>query len=152
MRTRIIISGAILASVMVLLQVAQYKLLVIDHSPELYGGTVAIIFAVTGIVIGRKLAGNKEVVIEKLVYLPAPAVYKEPFETNTKKLEKLNISRREQEILALMAQGLSNQEIADRAYLSIHTVKTHASNLFVKLDVQRRTQAVKRAKELNLIP
>ena len=144
--------GATLASVMVLLQVAQYQLLLVDHSFELYGGTVAIIFAATGIVIGRKLAISKEVIIEKLVYVPAPVAYKEPFETNVKALEKLAISKREQEVLELMAQGLSNQEIADRAFLSIHTVKTHASNLFVKLDVQRRTQAVKRAKELGIIP
>ena len=61
------------------------------------------------------------------------------------------LTPRELEVLQLIAQGLSNQEIADRLFLSLNTVKTHTSNVFSKLDVQRRTQAIQKAKELGLL-
>ena len=66
--------------------------------------------------------------------------------------EVLGISKREYEVLELMARGLSNQEIADALFVSINTIKTHVSNLFLKLDTKRRTQAIQKAKELRLIP
>jgi len=56
------------------------------------------------------------------------------------------------EILSLLAQGYSNQEIAAKLFVSLSTVKTHNQNLFEKLDVKRRIQAVEKAKKLNLIP
>lgn len=65
---------------------------------------------------------------------------------------QLNISKREQEVLLLMAKGLSNQEIADQLYLSLPTIKTHISKLFEKLEVKRRTQAIEKARQINLIP
>ncbi|HNC12260.1 MAG TPA: LuxR C-terminal-related transcriptional regulator, partial [Cyclobacteriaceae bacterium] len=55
------------------------------------------------------------------------------------------------EVLELMAKGFSNQEIADKLFVSLNTVKTHSSNLFLKLEVSRRTQAVQKAKELQLL-
>jgi ATP/maltotriose-dependent transcriptional regulator MalT len=55
------------------------------------------------------------------------------------------------EVLQLMAEGLSNQEIAGRLFLSLNTIKTHSSNIFEKLDVRRRTQAVEQARKLNII-
>jgi ATP/maltotriose-dependent transcriptional regulator MalT len=67
-------------------------------------------------------------------------------------LRKVGISKREYEVLELIAQGLSNQEIADKLFVSVSTVKTHAANIFAKLDARRRTQAIQRAKELHLIP
>ena len=66
-------------------------------------------------------------------------------------IKSLDISEREMDVLVLMADGLSNQEIADKLFISIHTVKTHSSNLFSKLFVKRRTQAIQKAKELGLI-
>ena len=152
MRIKIFALGLALAATMVLLQVAQYKLVIIDRSVEMYSGVVALVFAVVGIWAGSKLTRRKEIVVEKLVTIQGPVVYKEHFVADAGMVEKLGISKREFEVLELMAQGHSNQEIAEKAFLSIHTVKTHASNLFVKLDVQRRTQAVKKAKELGLIP
>jgi len=64
---------------------------------------------------------------------------------------KFDISQREFEVLELMAQGYSNREIADSLYISINTVKTHTSNIFVKLNANRRTQAVNEARRLRLI-
>ena len=71
---------------------------------------------------------------------------------NEKILTETGISKREHEVLELMAKGLTNQEIADKLFVSLNTVKTHTANLFVKLDAKRRTQAIQRAKELQLIP
>jgi DNA-binding NarL/FixJ family response regulator len=64
---------------------------------------------------------------------------------------KMDISPREYEVLQLMALGQSNQEIADNLYISLSTVKTHTTNIYAKLDVKRRTQAVQKAKELNIL-
>ena len=152
MTMRLIILSVALGITMVVLQMAQYKLLAMQPAQEWYGAVVAIIFALAGGALGRQLARPREIVVEKLVtvMVPGPVVYKEQSIPEIKTVD-LGLSKREHEVLTLMAQGLSNQEIADRAYLSIHTVKTHASNLFVKLDVQRRTQAVKKAKELGII-
>lgn len=139
-----------LALLMVVLQVAQYRFLIIDNSAELYAGIVAIIFVILGIVMGRKLTSPKEVIVEKLV--PITIDQSAPFTVNEQVLEKLNISKREHEILLLIAQGLSNQEIADKTFVSINTVKTHVSNLLLKLDAKRRAQAIQKARELALIP
>jgi ATP/maltotriose-dependent transcriptional regulator MalT len=74
------------------------------------------------------------------------------FKLNEKILTETGISKREHEVLELMAKGLTNQEIADKLFVSLNTVKTHTANLFIKLDAKRRTQAIQRAKELQLIP
>ena len=87
-------------------------------------------------------------VVEKEVYIPR----NEKFVLNTSLVNQLELSKRELEILDLMAQGHSNQEIASQLFVSLSTVKTHNQNLFEKLDVKRRTQAIEKAKRLNLIP
>ncbi|MOA42071.1 Response regulator protein VraR [compost metagenome] len=60
------------------------------------------------------------------------------------------LTKRERDVLKLIAQGYSNQQIADALFISLHTVKTHAQRVNAKLGVARRTQAVVRAKELGL--
>lgn len=127
-------------------------MVIINHSLELYGMAVAILFTITGIWAGRKLTAKKqvEVVVEKTIYVPQHSAT--DFEPDEKAIEKLGISKREYEILALIARGSSNQEIADELFLSVNTVKTHTSNLFMKLDVKRRMQAVQKGKELHLLP
>ena len=62
------------------------------------------------------------------------------------------LSRRELEVLSLIAEGLSNQEIARRLVISLRTVKWHASNIYGKLGVKNRTQAVARARTLGILP
>jgi len=88
------------------------------------------------------LGGLREVVV------PAPVT----FVRDESKLKSLGITPRELEILELIAQGLSNKEIAERVYVSENTVKTHSSRVFDKLGARRRTQAVQLGKELRLIP
>ncbi|ANO53231.1 hypothetical protein BA177_13250 [Woeseia oceani] len=70
---------------------------------------------------------------------------------NSAALNYLGISRREQEVLALLAEGRSNQEIADALFVSVNTVKTHLQSLYQKLDVARRGQAVEKARSLKLV-
>jgi DNA-binding CsgD family transcriptional regulator len=132
----------------VILKLVEFKFLVVEHSMEIYAGLVALIFASVGIWLGLKLTKKKEVLIVKEVPVPAT----QPFALNEQRLKDLGITRRELEILELIAQGLSNREIADKLFVSENTVKTHSSRLFDKLSARRRTQAVQIGKEMGLIP
>ena len=131
----------------VILKLIEFRFLVVQHSVEIYGGLVALVFAGLGIWLGLRLTRRKELVVVKEVTVPAG-----PFTLNESSLRDLGITRRELEILGLIANGLSNREIAEKLFVSENTVKTHSSRLFDKLNVKRRTQAVQVAKERGLIP
>jgi DNA-binding CsgD family transcriptional regulator len=130
----------------VALRLIEFRFLVIEHSIEIYGGLIAALFAGLGIWLGLKLTKKQEVVVVKEVPVT------QPFALNEQRLKDLGITRRELEILELIAQGLSNREIADKLFVSENTVKTHSSRLFDKLSARRRTQAVQIGKEMGLIP
>jgi DNA-binding CsgD family transcriptional regulator len=132
--------GLSLAALVFVLKYLEYKLLVRDLSIEFYVGIVAIFFTTFGVWAGLKLT-------RKQVVRVGPE-----FTLNEAALHRLGISKREHEVLELMAKGFSNQEIADNLFVSLNTIKTHSSNLFIKLQVGRRTQAVQKGKELGLIP
>ena len=87
-------------------------------------------------------------IVEKEVY-KAPSI---DFVANQVEIAKLNLSTRELEVLTLMAQGLSNQEIAERLFVSLNTIKTHSSKIFEKMDVKRRTQAVEMGQRIGILP
>jgi len=129
------------------LKYIEYRFIVIEHSIEIYGGLTAILFAGVGIWLGLKLTGKKEVVVVKEV----PVRVSEPFVINEAGVRDLGITKRELEILELIARGMSNREIAEKLFVSENTVKTHSSRLLDKLSAKRRTQAVQIAKELGLI-
>lgn len=137
----VIIYGLALALLIFLLKMLEYRYLMHDLSTEFYIGLIALFFTSMGIWTGLKLVRPKKVVVQASTFV-----------LDEQRLQQLGISRREHEVLELMAQGCSNQEIADKLFLSLNTVKTHTSNLFVKLDVTRRTQAVQKARAWNLIP
>lgn len=144
-----LISYAIaMAILLLLLRLLEYKFLVLEYKVEIYAGIIAIIFLLIGIWVANKVTKPKveTVVVEKEV-----KIFQDNFSVNTKAIETLKISSRELEVLQLMAKGLSNQEIADTLFVSLHTIKTHNANLFEKLDVKRRTQAVEVAKKLQII-
>jgi two-component system, NarL family, response regulator LiaR len=143
MRKTIILYAAALAVLVFVLKMLEYKYFVRDLSLEFYLGLVAIMFTALGGWVGFKLTRKKPVVIEVPV---------RSFVLDENILNQLTISKREYEVLELIAKGLSNQEIADKLFVSLNTVKTHTSNLFVKLDVKRRTQAIEKAQSLRLIP
>src|SRR5262245_52973988 len=146
----IILYSISLAFLLFLLKWLELRFIIFDHSLEVYIGFIAIIFTALGIWLALKLSKPKieTVVVEKEVYLTR----NENFTLNTSLISQLELNKRELEILNLMAQGHSNQEIAAKLFVSLSTVKTHIQNLFEKLDVKRRTQAVEKAKRLNLIP
>ncbi len=166
MLKKILLYGLVLAAGVLILRFAQYKYLLLEYSFEIYGGIIALIFAGVGIWAGNKLTRRKEKIIEvekKIIVKEEVVVEKEivreviidknaPFTVNQSELESLGISKREYEVLQLMADGLSNQEIADKLFISLSTVKTHSSNLFQKLGAERRTQAIQNAKSAGLIP
>ena len=116
-----------------------------QHSVEIYGGLTALVFAILGIWLGLKLTRKEEVVVVKEIAV----LTAQPFALNEERLRELSITKRELEILELIAQGMSNREIAEKLE---NTVKTHSSRLFDKLSAKRRTQAVQIGKELGLIP
>jgi DNA-binding CsgD family transcriptional regulator len=132
------------------LKLIEYRFLVVEHSLEIYGGLVAVLFSALGIWLGLKLTRTKETVVVKEV--PVPVRIVDPFMANAARQEQLGITPRELEILGLMAAGLSNREIAAKLFVSENTVKTHSARLFDKLQAKRRTQAVQIGKEAGLIP
>lgn len=146
---QVLIYGLSLAALMFVLRWLQLRLLVFNYTIEVYIGSIAVIFTALGIWLALKLTRPKvkTVVVEKEVHIHHTG----PFRRNEKEAEKLGLSNREQEVLELMSQGLTNQEIASRLYVSLNTVKTHSSNLFRKLEVERRTQAIGKAKKLGII-
>jgi DNA-binding CsgD family transcriptional regulator len=165
----IILYGALGGLLIVGLKLAEYRFLVVEHSLEIYGGIVAVAFSALGIWLGLKMTGRREKIVTKevpvevrvevpvpvevRVEVPAPALpAPSTFEVDRKRLDAFGITPREHEILVLIAEGLSNREIAARLFVSENTVKTHSSRLFEKLDARRRTQAVQIAKAAGLLP
>ena len=166
MKRHVLIFGLVGGLLIATLQYTEYRFVVIEHSVELYGALVAILFASFGIWLGLRITRRREtvretvVVREVLVPVEAPA----PFAPNTAQQQvkqvvqqevqqqALGITARELEILTLVARGLSNREIATRLFVSENTVKTHCARVFDKVGAARRTQAVQRGKELGLLP
>ena len=143
-----IIYGLSLAALLLLLKWLEWRFVIIDHALEIYAGTIALVFTVFGIWLAIKLITPKvkTVVVEKQVFTGPD------FVLNREQADSLRLSNRELEVLQLIADGLSNRQIAERLFVSLNTIKTHTSNLFLKLEVERRTQAIEKAKRLSLIP
>jgi DNA-binding CsgD family transcriptional regulator len=140
MRKTVALYGIALAAFTGLLKFIEYRFFVYDLALEFYFGIVAVLFTGLGIWAGLRLTRRKAV-------MATP-----DFKRNEPELQRRGISKREYEVLELIAQGLSNQEIAEKLFVSLNTVKTHTSNLFMKLEARRRTEAIRRAKELRLLP
>jgi len=131
----------------VALRLIEYRFVVLEHSIEIYGVLVASLFAAFGIWLGQTLTRQKAPAEQ-----PIPLPVDRSFTVNADNLQKLGLTPRELEILQRIADGMSTREIADALFVSENTVKTHASRLFSKLEVNRRTKAVQVAKTLGLIP
>lgn len=145
-----IVYGASLALLLFLLKWLEVRFIIFDHAFEVYVAGIALIFTGLGIWLALKLTRPKvkTVIVEKEIYINNS----EGFVLNGDEASRLGLSKRELEVLQLMAEGLSNNEIASRLFVSLNTIKTHVSKLFEKMDVKRRTQAIEKAKRLNLIP
>lgn len=143
---QLIIYGISMAILLFLLKWLEIRFLIIDHALEVYVGAIAVIFTGFGIWLAMRIVKPKVTIVEREIYVNAP------FSINKKELDLLNLSKRELEVLQLMAEGLSNKEIADRLFVSLSTIKTHSNNLFDKMNVERRTQAIDKGKRLGIIP
>jgi DNA-binding NarL/FixJ family response regulator len=134
----------------VAMRYVEYRFLVVSHSVEIYAALIAAAFAAIGIWFGVTITGRKVEVREVTVEVPARAA-SGPFITDRSRIDWLGITPRELEVLQLIAEGLSNKEMAERLFVSENTIKTHASRVFDKLGASRRTQAVQIAKSHGLI-
>lgn len=142
--------GGVLIAV---LKTIEYRWLVVQHSVEIYGGLVAAVFAALGLWLGTRLTRPAApVVVREIVERTVPAPHPVVFTRDEAAVRALGLTPRELETLELIAAGFSTREIAERLFVSENTIKTHASRVFDKLDVRRRTQAVQRARERRLIP
>ncbi len=136
-----------MAVLLLLLRWLEFRFLILNHQYEIYIGIISVLFLLFGIWIANKINKPKTIVVEKEILVST-----ENFILNETELLQRNISKRELEVLTLMAQGMSNQEIAERLFVSLNTIKTHSAKLFEKLEAKRRTQAIATAKKLQLLP
>jgi two-component system, NarL family, response regulator LiaR len=145
----ILIYGISMGSILLLINLLEARFMVYNYQLELFISLIAILFTLLGVWIAFKLIKPKveTLIIEREVLID----HSLKTEINQIEIEKLGISRRELDVLSLMAAGHSNDEIAIKLFISSNTVKTHASNIFTKLDVKRRIQAVEKAKNLKII-
>jgi DNA-binding CsgD family transcriptional regulator len=161
MKRHVLIFGLVGGLLIATLQYTEYRFVIIEHSVEIYSALVAILFAAFGIWLGLRITRSRETIRETVVVkevfvraeAPAPKLTAPAsFAPDTAHRQSLGITARELEILTLIARGFSNREIGTQLYVSENTVKTHCARVFDKLGAARRTQAVRRGKELGLLP
>ena len=139
MRQTILIFSVIAVSLLILLNLRKLSLLSTDGDDEIWTVSFATVFMFIGVLLSRYLFLRRTE--GKSIVMPDPEA----------QLKRLGITQREHEVLRLVAEGYSNQEISNALFISESTVKTHVSNVLVKLDARRRTQAVQKAKELKIL-
>jgi len=132
----IFFGGLALALAAFALQWLEYQYLTMRFSGEIYVVVIAVAFAAGGIWVGWRLSSR-----------PRGA-----FRRNDAAIAALGLTRQELRALDLIAAGQSNKEMARTLGVAPNTVKTHVANLFSKLEVGRRTQALAKARDLALIP
>ena len=145
MKQIVIRFGLLAACLIVLMQLGKYTLVTQRFSDEVFFSLFAILFLGFGYTASRSMRGQKSnAQSHNFDQKDIKAI-------NQKKIEELNISKREYEVLELIGQGFSNLEISKTLFISESTVKSHVSSLLSKLDAKRRTQAVKMAKEMHIL-
>ncbi len=136
MKKTIFVFTTLILSLLVLFRISEYAFLMGDTAIELIIAIVAIVFLGLGLYINARRETAKPNTSQNV---------------DARKIEALGISNREYEVLIEISNGLSNKEIGEKLYISESTIKTHVSNLLVKLDAKRRTQAIQKAKELQIL-
>lgn len=145
----VILYGLLLAMLIFALKWLQWKFVLVDNAIDIYIGAIALFFTILGVWVASQIMRPKveTLIVEKEIIVQPP----ETFTLNTAELQKLNLNSREYEVLQLLAKGHSNAAIAGDLFLSVSTIKTHVSNLYFKMDVKSRTQAITKAKQLKII-
>ncbi|MEP3207974.1 MAG: response regulator transcription factor [Maribacter sp.] len=136
MKKTVLTFGLLILALLVLFQLSKYTLVSGDSNIEIIMAAVAIIFFSIGIYLNKRSL-HKNVLPDS--------------EIDLEKIDALDLSKREYEVLKEISLGLSNKEIGDKLFVSESTIKTHVSNILVKLDAKRRTQAVQIAKEMRIL-
>lgn len=136
MKKTVIIFGLLILALLLLFQISTYSLIRGSTSIEVVIAVIALVFFFIGIYLNKKSLRKPQQPLSQI---------------DEKKIAELQLSKREYEVLREVALGLSNKEIADRLFLTESTIKTHVSNVLIKLDAKRRTQAIQIAKELNIL-
>lgn len=146
----IFLYGSLMAVLVFLLKWLEWKFLIVENSIDIYVGLIAVFFTILGGWVATQIVKTKieKIIVEKEVFVPLPT----KFVLNEDGLKELKISKREFEVLQLLAHGQSNRDIADNLFVSISTVKTHVSNLLSKMEVKNRIQVIEKAKRLNFTP
>lgn len=142
MTKTVVLYGFFLATLIIVLRILEYRYFVRELAVEIYVGAVALLFTALGVWVGLKIVNRHRL----------PSRHAGNTGLNPEKLKTRGISARELEVLQLLENGYSNQEIADKLFVSLQTVKTHCSNLYGKLGARRRTQAIQKAREISSVP
>lgn len=145
----IVLYGLAIAILIFGLKWLQWNYLIADNAIDIYIGLIAIIFTLLGMWVASQLIKPKT----QTVFVDKPILVHQPkkFVVNQTELKRLNLTDREYQILQLLTQGYSNSNIADKLFLSLSTIKTHVSNLYVKMNVKNRFQAIEKAKRMEIV-
>ena len=145
----IMLYGLSLATLVLGLKWLQWNFLIVDNAIDLYIGLIAIIFTILGMWVAFQLIQPKTqtVFVEKHIIIHQP----KKFILNQTALKRLNLTNREFQILKLIVMGHSNADIASQLFLSLSTIKTHVSNLYVKMNVKSRFQAIAKARRMEIV-
>lgn len=135
MKKTILIFGLLAFAIIAFMQLSQYALVSGDLKIELIISAIAVVFFLIGVYIQKRFKKN-----------PTTQTH-----INQKAIEASGLSNREYEVLQEIAKGHSNKEIATHLFVSESTIKTHVSNILLKLDAKRRTHAIQKAKELRIL-
>lgn len=140
MKKEVFIYSLLSVVILIVLNATKYSLFIGLTSLEIYVSVGAIVLMAVGFILGYRIFNKND----------------HNSSTNTtlevnRECNSIGLTKRELEVLELMAQGYTNQEIANQLFVSLPTIKSHASNLYEKMDVKRRTQAVQKALDLGLI-
>lgn len=143
--------GFALAALLLGMKWLEYRFLLLQHSFEIYGGIIALLFTALGIWLAGKLTAPKirTVIIEKEIQATIQDDFAES--QRAEKISRTGLSKRELDVLEQMAQGLSNQEIAEKLHVSLNTIKTHKGRILEKLEASRRAQAVDIARKRGIL-
>jgi DNA-binding NarL/FixJ family response regulator len=136
MRKTILVFGLLIIALLLLFQISKYAVVFGSLNIEIVIAVIAVLFFFIGIYLNKKSLHKKSLPITEIDY---------------QKIKALDITDREYEVLQGISDGLSNKEIADKLYLSESTIKSHVSNLLLKLNAKRRTQAIQIAKDFQII-